>query len=194
MIRIGVLGFQGSIEEHLRSLSMIEGVVPQSVKTTEELNSVDGLIMPGGESTTIGKLIEIFGVATPILEKAKRGMPVWGTCAGMILLAKEIVGEDVFHFGLMDMTVKRNAYGSQLDSFHTTATIPEVSEKELPIVFIRAPWVERVGKNVQVLLTVDGKIVAAKQDNLLATSFHPELTEDLAFHQYFVDMVKEKST
>ncbi len=192
MVNIGVLALQGSFHEHLHILSLLEGVNPCEVKTVGDLEKISGLILPGGESTTIGKLLKDFELAGPIVERAQIGMPLWGTCAGMILLAKEIVDEDYYHLGIMDIVVKRNAYGGQLDSFSSTIIIPQVSDKEIPLVFIRAPWVERVGVNVQVLATLNNRIIAVRQQNMLATSFHPELTQDLSFHRYFVKMVMDK--
>ena len=191
MVNIGVLALQGSVAEHLRSLSRIEGVNPCEVKTASDLERVSGLILPGGESTTIGKLIKDFGLAEPIAKRTKEGMPVWGTCAGMILMAKEIVNENHVHLGLMDISVRRNAYGSQLDSFTSTAYIPEVSEEEIPLVFIRAPWVETAGEKARILAMVNNRIVAVRQDNMIATSFHPELTANLAFHKYFTGIINK---
>ena len=189
---IGILALQGSVEEHLCLFGKIKGVSARKVKYAAELKEIDALVIPGGESTTMGKLLRDFGLLEPAADRIKSGMPVWGTCAGMILLAKSIVGEQAAHLGVMDISVRRNAYGSQLDSFKTTSIIPAVSEKEIPLVFIRAPWVESAGENVRVLARVDGKIVAARQDNMLATAFHPELTEDVSFHKYFADMVKKE--
>lgn len=144
MANIGVLALQGSVAEHMKMLSRLEGVNACEVKTREQLNQISGLILPGGESTTIGKLLREYRLIEPLVEKAKKGLPVWGTCAGMILMAKEIVNEDNVHLGIMDIAVRRNAYGSQLDSFNTNVSIPLVAEHEVPLVFIRAPWVERV--------------------------------------------------
>jgi len=189
---IGILALQGSIEEHLDLFGKIKGVSARKIKYAAELKEIDALVIPGGESTTMGKLLRDFGLLEPAADRIKNGMPVWGTCAGMILLAKNIVGEQTVHLGAMDISARRNAYGSQLDSFKTTALIPAVSEKEIPLVFIRAPWVESVGENVRVLACINGKIAAARQDNMLATAFHPELTEDASFHKYFVDMVRKK--
>jgi len=189
VVDIGVLALQGSIIEHLRMLSKIEGINPCEVKSVSDLDKVSGLILPGGESTTIGKLLRDFELAEPIIKRAHEGMPVWGTCAGMILMAKEIVNGDYTHLGLMDISVKRNAYGSQLDSFRSTISIPQVSNEDIPLIFIRAPWVERAGENVNVLATLDNRIIAVQQNNLLATSFHPELTTTQAFHQYFAKLV-----
>jgi len=191
MIDIGVLALQGSIAEHLRSLSRIEGVNPCEVRTASDLEKVSGLILPGGESTTIGKLIKDFELSEHIVKKAEKGMPVWGTCAGMILMAKKVADEEYVHLGIMDITVRRNAYGGQLDSFSLAACIPAVSQEEIPLVFIRAPWVENAGEKVRILLKINNRPVAVQQNSLLATSFHPELTMSLAFHKYFAEIVKQ---
>lgn len=191
MPRIGVLALQGSVIEHFEMLSRIDGVIPVEVKKEDDILEIDGLIMPGGESTTIGKLLKDFKLKLPLIRSVEEGMPVWGTCAGMILLAKRIIDEQYFHLGLMDIEVRRNAFGSQLDSFKTSIMIPEISENELPLVFIRAPWIETAGRGVSVLAEYNGKIIAARQNNMLATSFHPELTDDLSFHRYFADMIEK---
>ena len=190
MINIGVLAFQGSVEEHIDSLSKINGVHPVRVKTEEDLEKVSGLIIPGGESTTIGKLLREFSILEPLRKKIIKGLPVWGTCAGMVLLSKEIIGEDIIRIGTFNARVRRNAYGSQLDSFTTKTMIPDIANKEITLVFIRAPWIEEVYDGVKILAEIDGKIVAAKQDNILVTSFHPELTEELYFHSHFIELVK----
>ncbi|WP_427340253.1 pyridoxal 5'-phosphate synthase glutaminase subunit PdxT [Caloranaerobacter sp. DY30410] len=192
MIKVGVLDFQGSVIEHIEMLEKIEGVQPIRVKYEHQIKEIDGLIIPGGESTTIGKIMKDFNIFLPLKEKIVEGMPVWGTCAGMILLAKKIVGQDYVHLGVMDIEVKRNAYGSQIDSFMIEKTIPQVSSKPISLVFIRAPYIEKVGEGVEILSEHEGKIIAAREKNMLATSFHPELTEDESFHRYFVDMIKEK--
>ncbi|QIB27402.1 pyridoxal 5'-phosphate synthase glutaminase subunit PdxT [Caloranaerobacter azorensis] len=192
MIKVGVLDFQGSVIEHIEMLEKIEGAEPIRVKYEEQIEEIDGLIIPGGESTTIGKIMKDFNIFLPLKEKILEGMPVWGTCAGMILLAKKIVGQDYVHLGVMDIEVKRNAYGSQIDSFMIEKTIPQVSSKSISLVFIRAPYIEKVGEGVEILSEHEGKIIAAREKNMLATSFHPELTEDESFHRYFVDMIKEK--
>lgn len=191
MTNIGVLALQGSVAEHMKMLSMIEGITPCEIRGPQEMDAISGIILPGGESTTIGKLLKEFDLLDIIIEKVKNGMPVWGTCAGMILLAKEIIGEDYVHLGLMDISAKRNAYGSQLDSFRIDCKIPDVSDIEIPLVFIRAPLVENFSGNVKVLARINGKVVAVRQDNMLATSFHPELTDDLSFHRYFIKMVSD---
>lgn len=188
-ITIGVLSYQGSVIEHMKALERLDGVRAVEVNKPNILSEIDGLILPGGESTTISKLMNIFGMTEPIKKRIQDGMPVWGTCAGLILLAKSILGEAP-HLGVMDITVKRNAYGAQIDSFKTTAVIPEVSSKAVELVFIRAPRIEAVENDASVLCTVDNHIVAARQNNMLATSFHPELTEDSSFHNYFANMVR----
>ena len=193
MLRVGVLGLQGSIREHCSSLSRIDDVMPYVVKTKDDLDKISGIILPGGESTTIGKLMKDFDLEDKLRKRIQEGMPVWGTCAGMILMAKRIVGQDGTYLGVMDITVRRNAYGSQLDSFKTMGMIPEISDRKISLVFIRAPWVENVASMVSVLARVNNNIVAAKSDNMLVTSFHPELTSDLSFHRYFVNMCEEHS-
>lgn len=190
MVRVGVLGLQGSVEEHMRSLSSIDDVLPCIVKTQEDLSEVNGIILPGGESTTIGKLLRDFELLDALKKRIEDGMPVWGTCAGMILLAKKIVDQDETYLGIMNIKVRRNAYGSQLDSFVTRGIVNEVSDGAIPMVFIRAPWIEGWGDDVRILATVNGKAVAAKSDNIIVTSFHPELTNDMSFHKYFVDLVR----
>lgn len=191
MVKIGVLALQGSVEEHLELLEQIPEVNAFPIKKKNELNNIDGLILPGGESTTIGKLINIFNLKEPLIKLAKSGTPFWGTCAGMILLAKNIVNQNGSHLNLMDITVKRNAYGNQLASFKTEKVIPAISDKKLPLVFIRAPYIVNSGPEVEVLLKIDDNIVAAEEKNLLVTSFHPELDEDSTIHRYFVNKVKE---
>lgn len=191
MKTVGVLALQGSFREHLRLLAKLDGVKPIPVKTTADLEQSDGLILPGGESTTQGKLLRDFGLLEPLRAHIRQGLPVWGTCAGMILLAKHIAGGEPAHLGVMDITVRRNAYGGQLDSFSDSAVLPAVSPDPLPLVFIRAPWIEAAGKTVKVLSAHSGKIIAAREGSLLATSFHPELTDDPRFHQYFTSLITE---
>ncbi len=189
MVTIGVLSLQGSVIEHMQCLNCLPDVHSVEVKTSDALQKVDALILPGGESTTMGKLLHFFGLMEPLKKRILEGMPVWGTCAGMILLAKHLVDEPA-HLGVMDITVRRNAYGRQIDSFTEKVSLPDISEKEIPLVFIRAPWIEAAGPDVQVLCRLNGHIVAARENNMLATSFHPELSEDLSFLRYFVSMVK----
>jgi pyridoxal 5'-phosphate synthase pdxT subunit len=184
-LRIGVLGFQGSVREHLSALSFLDGVEPVDVKDKEALDSVGGLILPGGESTTISKLLVEANLMQALRERMKAGLPAWGTCAGLILMANQIAGEDTRHLAVLDVVVRRNAYGSQLDSFVAEQRVEEVSDEPQKLIFIRAPWVEEVGERVQILATHRGKIVAVKHGHLLGTAFHPELSHDLAFHRYF---------
>lgn len=191
-MKIGVLALQGDFIEHekiLRDLS-VEAV---EVRKPEQLAELDGLIIPGGESTTFGKLAAEFGLMEPLRAFCESGKPVWGTCAGMIFLAKD-VGRKQPVLGVMDVSVKRNAFGRQVDSFETDLDIP-VLQPPAPFhaIFIRAPLIESVGKGVQVLATLDdGTIVAARQGNLMATSFHPELTNDARLHRYFIEKLKTK--
>jgi 5'-phosphate synthase pdxT subunit len=186
---IGVLALQGDFAEHMATLTRI-GVDTREVRKAGDLEGVDALIIPGGESTTIGKLMARYGLDEAIRARAKQGMPIYGTCAGLILLAKEIEGSDQPRLGLMDIAVIRNAFGRQIESFE--ADIPFAPTPEQPVrgVFIRAPIVARVGAGVQTLSVFDGKIVAVQQGNLLATAFHPELTDDTRVHRYFLSLVK----
>lgn len=186
-MKIGILGFQGAVIEHQRHIEKIghEAIV---VRYPEQLAELDGMILPGGESTTIGKLLNRTGMMEPLRERIREGLPVWGTCAGMILLAKELENDPVRHLAVMDITVKRNAYGTQIDSFDVNVEIPEVSTGEIPLVFIRAPYITRVGEGIKVISRIDGHIVAARENNMLVTSFHPELTDCSAFHRYFAEM------
>lgn len=190
MVRVGVLALQGGVEEHLTLLESFSEVVVSPVKKRNELTKLDGLIIPGGESTTIGRLMEVFDLKETLIKLGREGVPIWGTCAGMIMLATDIIGEEENHLGLMDIQVKRNGYGNQLSSFRTEAEVPAVAEESLPLVFIRAPYVTEVGSEVEVLARVNENIVAVEEKNFLATSFHPELTTNVKFHQYFVDKVK----
>ncbi|MVB10492.1 Pyridoxal 5'-phosphate synthase subunit PdxT [Caprobacter fermentans] len=185
-LQVGVLSLQGSVEEHRSMLGKIKNVKPIEVKSLTALESVNGIILPGGESTTISKLLIEFGLFEPLKQRIKQGLPVWGTCAGMILLAKDVIGENP-HLGLMDITVRRNAYGRQINSFTVSENIPALSEQRIELPFIRAPWIENVGKDVEVLCSLNKHIVAAKERNMLVTSFHPELTDCLAVHQYFIE-------
>lgn len=186
-MKIGILGFQGAVIEHQRHIEKIghEAII---VRYPEQLAELDGMILPGGESTTIGKLLNRTGMMGPLRERIREGLPVWGTCAGMILLAKELENDSVRHLAVMDVTVKRNAYGTQIDSFDVNVEIPEVSTGEIPLVFIRAPYITSVGEGVKVISRIDGHIVAARENNMLVTSFHPELTDCSAFHRYFAEM------
>ena len=190
MKKVGVLGLQGAVAEHVERLGKLENVKPLVVKYKNEIEAVDALIIPGGESTAIGKLLTDFDLTSTLKSRILSGMPVWGTCAGMIILAKKLYNDERRHLEVMDIEVMRNGYGRQIDSFSTTVNLPEISTTEIPLVFIRAPYVVNSAPNVKVLLHVNENIVACRQENMLATSFHPELTEDLSFHKYFVDMIK----
>ena len=190
---VGVLGLQGDVAEHVRALRAA-GASPLTVRRTEELDRVEGLIIPGGESTTIWKLIDVFGLADQLRKRIAGGMPVFGSCAGLIMLADRLPdpasGQQTL--GGIDMTVRRNAFGRQVDSFERELNIVGLGGRPYRAVFIRAPWVEEVGPDVEVLATDPGtsKIVAVRQGRALATSFHPELTPDWRIHEMFVDMVR----
>lgn len=187
---IGILGMQGAIAEHQEILLQIPHTKTRIVKTAKDLDCIDGLILPGGESTAIGKLLDYFSLKEILQQKIISGLPVFGTCAGLILLAKNIENETNTHLATMDITVKRNGYGSQLDSFSTNLLIPTIDKNmPIPLVFIRAPYITKTDKDVQILATLDNKIIAARQKNMLVTAFHPELTNDLRFHQYFLSMI-----
>ena len=187
---IGILGMQGAIAEHQEILMQIPHTKTRIVKTAKDLDCIDGLILPGGESTAIGKLLDYFSLKEILQQKIISGLPVFGTCAGLILLAKNIENETNTHLATMDITVKRNGYGSQLDSFSTNLLIPTIDKNmPIPLVFIRAPYITKTDKDVQILATLDNKIIAARQKNMLVSSFHPELTNDLRFHQYFLSMI-----
>ena len=187
---IGILGMQGAIAEHQEILLQIPHTKIRIVKTAKDLDCSDGLILPGGESTAIGKLLDYFSLKEILRQKIISGLPVFGTCAGLILLAKNIENQTNTHLATMDITVKRNGYGSQLDSFSTNLLIPTIDKNmPIPLVFIRAPYITKTDKDVQILATLDNKIIAARQKNMLVSSFHPELTCDLRFHQYFLSMI-----
>lgn len=187
---IGILGMQGAIAEHQEILLQIPHTKTRIVKTAKDLDCIDGLILPGGESTAIGKLLDYFNLKEILRQKIISGLPVFGTCAGLILLAKNIENQTNTHLATMDITVKRNGYGSQLDSFSTNLLIPTIDKNmPIPLVFIRAPYITKTDKDVQILATLDNKIIAARQKNMLVSSFHPELTNDLRFHQYFLSMI-----
>lgn len=210
-LRIGVLALQGDFREHVATLALL-GARPVTVRRPEELDSLDGLVIPGGESTSIDKLARAFGVAEPLKRKISEGFPVYGSCAGMILLANEIAdpaqdlsGRPQETFGGLDITVRRNAFGRQRESFETDLDFKDIDQAGGPVhaVFIRGPWVERVGDSVEVLAEVDpqhashtatlggrSRIVAVRSGNLLATSFHPEVTGERRVHELFIRMIK----
>jgi 5'-phosphate synthase pdxT subunit len=195
-----VLALQGDVREHLEALTAA-GASAVTVRRPEELDAVDGLVLPGGESTTMGKLLRIFDLLDPLRERLAAGMPAYGSCAGMILLASDILDTtpDAVHLDGLDITVRRNAFGRQVDSFETDLDVARVGGEPMRAVFIRAPWVERVGDGVEVLATVPegpaaGRVVAVRQGDVLATSFHPEVTGDRRVHALFADMVRERRT
>lgn len=188
-MKIGVLASQGAFIEHIAILEKL-GVEAVAVRLPEDLEGLDGLIIPGGESTTISKLMAHYKLTDALRDRARQGFPIWGTCAGMIMLADKLPGSTVEPLGLMKIDVRRNAFGRQKESFETDIAIPALGEKPFHAVFIRAPLIERAHGNAEVLARLDdGTIVAARQNKLLATAFHPELTDDLRFHQYFLDIV-----
>jgi pyridoxal 5'-phosphate synthase pdxT subunit len=189
MVKIGVLGLQGAVREHIQSIEACnaEAVV---VKKVEQLEEIDGLIIPGGESTTMRRLMDKYGFIDPLREFATKGKPMFGTCAGLIILAKKIVGYDEPHLGLMDITVERNSFGRQRESFEAELSIAGIAD-DFVGVFIRAPHIVEVGEDVEILAKHDGRIVAARQGQFLGCSFHPELTDDHRVTQYFINMVKE---
>lgn len=186
-MKIGVLSLQGGVVEHISHIREL-GCAAVEVKKLEDLKDIDGLILPGGESTAIGKILRERNLLSPLKEMILSGFPVWGTCAGMILLAKEIENDEHTHISAMDIKVRRNAYGRQIDSFETTETIEEVSSNPIPLVFIRAPYIISSGDAVKIIHKVNGNIVAARQNSVLVTSFHPELTQNTEFHKYFLSM------
>ncbi|MDV7352223.1 pyridoxal 5'-phosphate synthase glutaminase subunit PdxT [Rhodococcus oxybenzonivorans] len=196
---VGVLALQGDVREHLAALQDA-GADAVGIRRPEELDKVDGLVIPGGESTTMSKLLEIFELLEPLKTRLRDGLPAYGSCAGMILLASEILDTrpDAQHLGAIDMTVRRNAFGRQVDSFESDLDFEGIVGDPVRAVFIRAPWVERVGDAVEVLARVPesggaaaGRIVAVRQGRVVATSFHPEVTGDRRVHELFVDLVRE---
>jgi 5'-phosphate synthase pdxT subunit len=190
-MRIGVLALQGAFYEHVSMLRAI-GAEPAEIRLPAQLDDVDGLIIPGGESTTMRRLIERWALRDPILALIDRGIPVLGTCAGMIVLAKEILGGDPPVLPVLDVTVERNAFGRQLDSFETELDVPVLGSQPVHAVFIRAPVISRVGPGVAVMATLeDGRVVAVRERNVLATSFHPELAGETRFHRLLTTMAAE---
>jgi len=193
MIRIGVLALQGDFAEHVSVLRRL-GSEAQEVRRPEELSGLDGLIIPGGESTTISRLMAEYGLAEPLRRLAQDSFPVWGTCAGMIVLARRASDLEWPTLAALDIAVRRNAFGRQVDSFEVDLQVPSLGAATFHAVFIRAPTVEEVGDVVEVLAALeDGRVVAVRQGNVLATAFHPELTIDDRFHRYFLEMVRARS-
>jgi 5'-phosphate synthase pdxT subunit len=188
-VRIGVLAVQGAFVEHIASLRRLE-VEALAVRLPHELASLDGLIIPGGESTTISKLMRDYNLTGEIRNLAENGLPIFGTCAGMVILAKEAPDLEIKPLGLMKMGVRRNAFGRQVDSFETELSIPVLGNELFPGIFIRAPIIEQANSEVEILARLtDGTGVAARERRLLACAFHPELTDDLRFHKYFIGIV-----
>jgi len=186
---IGVLALQGDFLEHIQVLEHL-GFVTQEVRLPKDLTAIDAIILPGGESTTQANLLDVFELREPLRKKIELGMPVWGTCAGMILLARELTQDRPIPLGVMDITVNRNAFGRQADSFETDLHIKKLGNKPLRATFIRAPRIERIGEGVSILAVLSDKtIVAARQNNMLVTSFHPEITGDSRLHKYFASFV-----
>lgn len=201
MPRIGVLALQGDFREHAQCLKDAGAISVSLVRTAEDLQTVDALVIPGGESTAMSKLAIAFSVLEPIRLRIAEGMPVYGSCAGMIMLAENLIDANLEQqtFGGLDITVRRNAFGRQVDSFEADLSAPEFGSTDFKAIFIRAPWVEKVGEGVQVLAEVGagehrGAVVAVRQGNVMATSFHPELTNDLRIHRYFINLVNQSNT
>jgi 5'-phosphate synthase pdxT subunit len=188
--KVGVLALQGAFIEHIAALRCL-GVEVVLVRLPKQIEGLDGLIIPGGESTTITKLMRSYNLVEPIKELARQGKPIWGTCAGMILMASQLSSANDQPLCLMDIQVKRNAFGRQVDSFEVDLPVPVLGKDEFHAIFIRAPLIDKVGPGVEVLAKLDnGTAVAARQKHLLACAFHPELNGDLRFHEYFIRMIE----
>jgi len=191
-MRVGVLALQGTFIEHIDLLQQLSVEAPP-IRLPHEVDSLDGLIIPGGESTTMLRLMKSLGLIEPIRRMARRGSPIWGTCAGMILLARSVSNYEMETLGLMDVKVRRNAFGSQIDSFEADLEIPSAGEEPFHAIFIRAPVIEEAMPGVEILSRLpDGSIVAARQHLLLACAFHPEFTYDLRFHSYFLNIISRR--
>ena len=182
---VGVLALQGAFREHVAAVTRL-GATAREVRQLKDIDGIDALIIPGGESTTMGKLLNEWNMLEPLRQRILDGMPVYGSCAGLILLCREIENSEQPRLGVLDATVRRNAFGRQVDSFETDLNIPEIGADPIPAVFIRAPVITGVGAGVTVLAEVKGQAVAVRQNNILATSFHPELTPDTRMHSYFL--------
>ena len=188
---IGVLALQGDFAEHVAVIRRL-GAEAREVRTPTDVNGIAGLILPGGESTAISRLMDRWGLGEPIAALARSGTPIWGTCAGLILTAKKILDDPIQGLNLLDVDVQRNAYGTQVDSFETEIPIRAFGQRPMPAVFIRAPLIKRVGPSVEILGALpDGTPVAVREGNLLGSSFHPELTPDSRFHEYLISLAKE---
>lgn len=189
--KIGVLALQGAFREHRQALESL-GCEVIEVRKSSDLEDINGLVIPGGESTTMGKLLQVDELGEKIKELAGKNLPIFGTCAGMIVLSKKIEDSDQYSLGLMDVTVQRNAFGRQVASFETSLKIPALGKDPIRAVFIRAPYIKEVAPNVGILAEYQGKVVFARQGNMIASAFHPELTEDRRVHQYFLSIVDEQ--
>lgn len=189
--KIGVLALQGAFREHRQALESL-GCEVIEVRKPSDLEDINGLVIPGGESTTIGKLLQVDELGEKIKELAGKNLPIFGTCAGMIVLSKKIEDSDQYSLGLMDVTVQRNAFGRQVASFETSLKIPALGKDPIRAVFIRAPYIKEVAPNVGILAEYEGKVVFARQGNMIASAFHPELTGDRRVHQYFLSIVDEQ--
>jgi 5'-phosphate synthase pdxT subunit len=190
---VGVLALQGDVVEHIAALRRA-GAEAIPVKTRDDLRAIDGLVVPGGESTTVMKLLDRFGLAEPIVERVHDGMPFWGTCMGMIVAAHDVAGLQQPTLDLIDITVRRNAFGRQNESAEVDLAIPALGTAPFPAIFIRAPWIERIGPNVELLAERSGHGVMVREGHVLGTSFHPELTADPRVHAYFLEMVRSRKT
>jgi pyridoxal 5'-phosphate synthase pdxT subunit len=187
---VGVLALQGDVDEHVSAFERA-GARPRPIKTPRDLVGVDALVIPGGESTTVMKLLARFGLERPIVERVRGGMPLWGTCMGMIVAARDVAGLEQPTLNLIDITVRRNAFGRQNDSAELASPIPALGGPAFPAIFIRAPWIERFGPTVELLAERDGHGIMACERNVLVTAFHPELTSDDRVHRYFLRMAGE---
>ena len=188
MEKVGVLAIQGDFAEHCKIFRDL-GVQAPEIRLPDQLDGVDALVIPGGESTTITKLMDIYGLVDPIKRFVRSGRPLWGTCAGMIVSSRHVVGDVLVPMDLIDLDVRRNAFGSQIDSFEADLPVPAIGDPPFHAVFIRAPWIERMGPDVELISSLnDGTPVAAREENVMVTSFHPELTEDTRFHNMFLQM------
>ncbi|SHK11171.1 pyridoxal phosphate synthase yaaE subunit [Alicyclobacillus tolerans] len=192
MMKIGVVAVQGAFREHQRMLNQL-GVDTIEIKRSQHLENLNGIVLPGGESTSIGKLMREYGLIEPIREMVQQGTPIFGTCAGMIVMAKTISSGEEPHLAVMDVTVSRNSFGRQKDSFEADLDMDVIGSTPFPAVFIRAPHIESVGENVRVLSRYQGRIVAVQEKHCLAISFHPELTDDSRIHQYFLEKIVQPS-
>ncbi len=186
--QVGVLALQGDVDEHIAALERA-GAMARAVKTRAALDACDALVIPGGESTTVMKLLDRFALVDPLRERVRAGMPIWGTCMGMIVMARAVAGLEQPTLGLLDVSVRRNAFGRQNDSAEVDLAIPALGAEPFPAIFIRAPWIESAAADVEVLASFGGHGVMVRQGSVLGTSFHPELTADPRVHRYFLEML-----